>query len=270
MPLATIHFDWPFFLQRLFHPDPVFWGALATTVCVAVVAQLIGVVLGLFSALAGLSRIRPLNLLSYAYVLAFRGTPLVVQIFFVYYGVNLFLGFDLFPRTLSLVAFAVSGAVLAGITALSFNEGAYMSEIFRAAIGAIDPGQLEAAKSVGMTRALAMRRIILPQAARIVVPPLGNEFNGMLKNTSLLAFIGVYEMFQDAEVTYSNTFKPAEVFLAVACWYLLLTVIWSAIQAQIERKLGASEREEREGWLTRLVGVRPRWDGRVPGRPGAR
>src|SRR5919198_338462 len=237
MPLATIHFDWSFFLQRLFHPDPVFWGALATTVSIAVVAQVFGVVLGLFSALAGLSRIRLLNLLSYVYVLAFRGTPLVVQIFFVYYGVNLFLGFDLFPRTLTLFAFAVSGAILAGITAL-------------------DPGQMEAAKSVGMTRALAMRRIILPQAARIVVPPLGNEFNGMLKNTSLVAFIGVYEMFQDAEVTYSNTFKPTEVFLAVACWYLLLTVIWSAIQARIERKLGASEREERKGWLMRLVGVR--------------
>jgi polar amino acid transport system permease protein len=256
MPLATIHFDWPFFLQRLVHPDPVFWAALATTVSSAVLAQLFGVVLGLFSALAGLSRIRPLNLLSYVYVVAFRGTPLVVQIFFVYYGVNLFVGFDLFPRTLTLFAFAVSGAVLAGITALSFNEGAYMSEIIRAAIGAIDPGQMEAAKSVGMTRALAMRRIILPQAARIVVPPLGNEFNGMLKNTSLLAFIGVYEMFQDAEVTYSNSFKPVEVFLAVACWYLLLTIIWSAIQARIERKLGASEREVREGWLTRLVGVR--------------
>jgi polar amino acid transport system permease protein len=85
-----------------------------------------------------------------------------------------------------------------------------------------------------------------------------------------VAFIGVYEMFQDAEVTYSNTFKPAEVFLAVACWYLLLTIIWSVIQARIERKLGASEREERVGWLMRLVGVRPRWESRELGRPGAR
>ena len=197
-----------------------------------------------------------LRTISAVYVWFFRGTPLLVQLVLVYFGTPYLLGIDLFPANEDIWFISLRGAVLAGIVAFSFNEGAYMSEIIRAAIGAIDPGQMEAAKSVGMTRALAMRRIILPQAARIVVPPLGNEFNGMLKNTSLVAFIGVYEMFQDAEVTYSNTFKPTEVFLAVACWYLLLTIIWSAIQARIERKLGASEREEREGWLTRLVGVR--------------
>ena len=255
-PLATIHFDWPYFFERLVHPDSIFWGAIAATVYIAVLAQVLGVVLGLFSALAALSRIRLLKVIAYAYVIAFRGTPLVVQIYLVYYGANLFLGFDLFPRTLTVFAVAVSGAILAGITALSLNEGAYMSEIIRAGISAIDPGQMEAAKSVGMTRALAMRRIVLPQAARIIVPPLGNEFNGMLKNTSLLAFIGVYEMFNDAEINYSNTFKPTEVFLAAACWYLLLTLIWSSIQVQIERRLGASEREERVGWMTRLVGFR--------------
>src|SRR2546423_5995272 len=116
-----------------------------------------------------------------------------------------------------------------------------MNEIIRAAIGAIDPGQTEPAKSVGMTRALAMRRIILPQAARIIVPPLGNEFNGMIKNTSLLAFIGVYEMFFDAEAHYSLTFQPVEYFAAVAVWYLLLTTVWTIIQAWIETKLNPAE-----------------------------
>jgi polar amino acid transport system permease protein len=213
------------------------------------------VVLGLISALAGMSRYAALRALSYAYVLVFRGTPLIVQIFFVYYGANLFLGIDLFPRTVDLFAFSVSGAVVAGITALALNEGSYMSEIIRAGIMSVDAGQMEAAKSVGMTYRLAMRRIVLPQAARVIVPPLGNEFNGMIKNTSLLAFIGVYEMFFDAEIHYSTTFKPVEYFLAVAVWYLLLTTAWSLIQVQIERRLGASERDEGERWVTRLLGV---------------
>src|SRR5581483_9901380 len=108
---------------------------------------------------------------------------------------------------------AIDGVVVAGTAALAINEGAYMSEIIRAGILSVDAGQMEAALSVGMTRGLAMRRIVLPQAARVIVPPLGNEFNGMIKNTSLLAFIGVYEMFFDAESHYSTTFKPVEYFL---------------------------------------------------------
>ena len=89
-----------------------------------------------------------------------------------------------------------------------------------------------------------MRRIVLPQAARVIVPPLGNEFNNMLKTTSLLFFIGVYELFGDAEIRYSTTFKPVEYFLAVAFWYLVLTTAWSFIQAAIERRLALSERED--------------------------
>ena len=111
---------------------------------------------------------------------------------------------------------------------------------------------MEAALSVGMTRPLAMRRIVLPQAARVIVPPLGNEFNGMIKNTSLLAFIGVYEMFFDAEVHYSTTFQPVEYFLAVAFWYLVLTTIWSIVQARIERRLNPAEQSEETGVMGRV------------------
>jgi polar amino acid transport system permease protein len=98
-----------------------------------------------------------------------------------------------------------------------------------------------------------MRRVVLPQAARIIVPPLGNEFNNMLKTTSLLAFIGVRELFQDADIRYSSTFKPVEYFAGVAVLYLMLTTIWGFIQGWIERKLGASEREERESFRLRLL-----------------
>ena len=119
-----------------------------------------------------------------------------------------------------------------------------MREIIRAGIDSVDKGQLEAARSLGMTHGLAMRRIVLPQAARVIVPPLGNEFNNMLKTTSLLFFIGVVELWGNAEIGYSQTFKPVEYFAAVAVWYLLLTTIWTFIQSRIERRLAVSERDE--------------------------
>jgi polar amino acid transport system permease protein len=217
----------------------------------------LGVVLGLISALFGMSKVWILRLISSIYVLVIRGTPVIVQIFFVYFGANLFFGFDLFPRTAYVLGIGINGAIIAGAVALSINEGGYMSEIIRAGIQAIDPGQTEAAKSLGMTQRLTMRRIVLPQAARVIIPPLGNEFNSMLKTTSLLAFIGVYEMFLDADIGYSRTFKPTEYFAAVAVWYLVLTSIWAIIQSRIERRLARSEYEHgeaalRPGFLGRL------------------
>jgi polar amino acid transport system permease protein len=248
-------FEWHLFFKRVFHPDADFWRALKTTVYIAVAAQTLGVLLGLVSALGGMSRFTPLRVLSYFYVLVWRGTPVIVQIFFIYFGGSIFLGFDLFPRSINFYPFSLSGAVVAGIIALGLNEGSYMSEIIRAGINSIDRGQMESARSVGMTDGLAMRRIILPQAARVIVPPLGNEFNGMIKNTSLLAFIGVYELFFDAETHYSLTFQPVEYFSAVAVWYLLLTTLWTIVQVRIERKLSASERERRVGILSRMLGT---------------
>ncbi len=183
------------------------------------------------------SKLWPLRWLSGVYVLIFRGTPLLVQIFFIYYGVNLMLGFTLIPNSLNLGLFSLDGAIVAGILALGINEGAYMREIIRAGIDSIDRGQIEAAKSLGMRYGLAMRRIILPQAARVIVPPLGNEFNNMLKTTSLVFTIGVYEMFSDAEIHYANTFLP-EYFIAVAFWYLVLTGVWTIIQAGDRASIG--------------------------------
>ena len=127
-----------------------------------------------------------------------------------------------------------------------------MSEIYRAGIDAIDQGQMEAAKSLGMTYGLAMRRIILPQAARVIIPPLGNEFNNMLKTSSLVFFIGVTELFGDAEIRNSTAFQPVEYFTAVAFWYLVLTTVWSVIQAQIERALAREERGDQISFRERV------------------
>jgi polar amino acid transport system permease protein len=250
MMLAAV--DWHVIWERLFHPDNVFWKALWTTVYIAIAAQLIGVVLGLVAALMRSAKLAPLRWLSGIYVLVFRGTPVLVQLYFIYFGANIVFGITLIPTTLHLGLFNLDGAVVAAILALGINEGAYMREIIRAGIDSIDKGQMEAAKSLGMRYGLAMRRIVLPQAARVIVPPLGNEFNNMLKTTSLAFTIGVYEMFADAEIGYSNSFK-VEFFEAVAIWYLVLTGIWSIIQASIERRLGASERMDDLSFRERIV-----------------
>src|SRR5439155_10585107 len=230
-------FEWHILWQRIFHPDHAFALALWRTVYIAVLAQLLGVILGLVAALMRVSKLWVLRVLSNAYTLIFRGTPVIVQIFYVYYGANLLLGVTVIPNDVNFGVFQMSGAAFAGILALGINEGAYMREIVRAGIDAIDRGQMEAARSVGMPYRLAMRRIVLPQATRFIIPPLGNEFNNMMKTSSLVFFIGVTELFGDAEIRYSTTFKPVEYFLAVAFWYLVLTSVWSVIQAQIERKL---------------------------------
>ena len=138
-----------------------------------------------------------------------------------------------------------------------------MTEIVRAGIIAVDAGQMEAAKSLGMSYGKAMRRIVLPQAARIIVPPLGNEFNNMLKTTSLLVVISVPELFVIFSILNGNgptSFHPFELFLAAAVWYLMLTTIWSIIQGRIERRLakgtpGAASNDG-PGFAARLLGVR--------------
>lgn len=250
--MIGITFDWSVFWHYLFPPDHLTRSALFLTLGISVVAQFFGVLFGLFSALMQRSKYRVLRFLAGVYVWFFRGTPVIVQIFFIYFGANLFLNYDLFPRTAHFWFVAIDGAVLAGTVALAVNEGAYMSEIVRAGIGSVDSGQMEAAKTVGLTHSQAMRRIVLPQAARVIMPPLGNEFNNMLKTTSLLAFISVRELFQDAEIRYSSSFKPVEYFSGVALLYLLLTTLWGFVQKAIERKFNASERDtDAAGFVSR-------------------
>lgn len=248
---SATQIDWSLLFHRIFNGSPVFWRSLWATVYISVVSQILGIILGVITMGASRSRWFPLRWLAWLYRLVMRGTPPIVQIFFIYYGANLLLGFDLFPTNLNVGSVTVSGAVLAGITALALNEGAYESEIIRGGVDSVESGQLEAALSVGMTRSQAMRRIVAPQAARVIIPTIGNQYNYMLKATSLLSFIGVYEMFQDAQVGYSASFRPVEYFIGVAIWYLVLTSLWGLIQSRIEKKLGASESDimkERRLW----------------------
>jgi polar amino acid transport system permease protein len=238
--------NWHLVWSRITDPDSVFVHALWATVYISIVAQVLGIFLGLVAALMRMSHFRPFRVISGTYVLVFRGTPVLVQIMFFWLIIP--------GRVFGFGAFTLKQEVAAGILALGINEGAYMREIIRAGIDSIDRGQMEAAKSLGMRYTLAMRRVVLPQAARVIVPPLGNEFNNMMKTSSLVYIIGVYELFSDAEQVYSNTANVAP-FLAVAFWYLVLTSIWSVFQASIERKLAVSEHGDELSLRERVVAV---------------
>jgi len=251
-------YNWGIFWDSLLRPSPRIVNGIWLTVSIAITSQIIGVILGIFGALGRLAKFWPARILANIYVWIFRGTPLLVQITFLYYGllVTRIYGWP----DLTVLGITLPSAIQAGIFALGVNEGAYMTEIVRAGILSVDPGQLEAARSLGMTYPLAMRRIVLPQAARVIVPPLGNEFNNMLKTTSLLVVIAVPELyvtFEQLNGSGSSQFHPFELFLACACWFLLLTTIWSIIQAFIERRVGRGFGAERPpGLFDRLFGAR--------------
>ena len=235
---AEYNYDWnAYFWKPLLQPDDLILFGVWLTVFISVVSQFIGVVLGVFGALGKMAKFLPFRLAANVYIWIFRGTPLLVQIMLVYYGLLVTKIYPWPDMAIPLLGLTVTGEIQAGILALSVNEGAYMTEIVRAGILSIDPGQMEAAKSLGMTYGQAMRRIVLPQAARVIIPPLGNEFNNMLKTTSLLVILGaVPETFFVFKQENSLYFHPFELFLACAVWYLLLTTIWSIVQARIERR----------------------------------
>ncbi|WP_322106546.1 amino acid ABC transporter permease [Paraburkholderia sp. J41] len=227
-------FDMPFFLRFVFDPQPALLQGLVSTVLAAAVAQLLGTVLGALLGLAGMHRALVLRVFNQAYIWFFRGTPVLVQLVLIYFGLPYLVGFDLFPSVMAIGPVHFSGALLAGIIAFGLHEAAYMSEITRASVGSISPGQTEAALALGMTPALAMRRIVLPQAVPLIVPALGNQFNNMLKTTALLSVIGVSEMFRVAEQMQAATFMTFEVYLGVSVYYLILTGVWTFIQHGLE------------------------------------
>ena len=234
--LGRINFDLDFFLSYLLHPPPAIWDGLQVTIIIAILAQTAGLVLGLGVALAQLSKLSVLRWGAAFYSWAWRGTPILVQLLIVYTGIAA-AGVYRYPE-LTIGPFVIAGALQAAFITLSLNEAAYMGEIFRAAIQAIDRGQTDAARAIGMRPTTALRWVILPQAARIVLPPLGNEFTLMIKGTSLLSIIGVRELFGTVEDINSATFRTFELFLIAAIWYLLMTTVLSIGQRFLEARLG--------------------------------
>lgn len=182
-----------------------------------------GFLIGLLVALASLSRFTIIRLLAKCYVDIIRGTPLLVQIFLIYFALPMLTGQRIDP-------------FIAAVTACSINSGAYVSEIFRAGIQSIDKGQMEAGRSLGLSYAQTMRYIIMPQAFRAIIPPLGNEFIAMLKDSSLVSVIGFEELTRRGQLIIAKTYASFEIWGAVALIYLVMTVTISQLVGYLERK----------------------------------
>jgi len=233
-------FDWPTVFSYLFNPKII--SGLGMTVFLTFIAMIIGLALGVVIAVMRTSASRTLRWSSGFYVWFFRGTPVLVQLVFWYnlgYLVpDIAIGIPFFEPWFSVNTNDVVTPLLAAILGLGLNEGAYLAEIIRAGILSVSTGQREAATSIGMTRFQAFRRIILPQAMRVIVPPTGNETIGMLKSTSLVSVIALSDLMYSAQSIYSRTFEVIPLLLTASIWYLVLTSLLSIGQAQIEKHYG--------------------------------
>ncbi len=261
LPLLAFEFD--VFWEYLFDAD-IRRGAL-NTLWISVLAQLVGIGLGVVAAVVRHLRIPVASQAASLYIWFFRGTPLLVQLIF---------WFSAFPQLVngdfSILFFDVQKewflltAFQAALIGLSLNEGAYMAEIVRAGIESIERGQMDAAKSVGMTNMQAMRLVILPQAARVAIPPTGNEFIAMLKNSSLANAIAYSELLYASQRVYTRNYQILELLAVASVWYLALTSIFSVLQAEVEARLRPEdERRSLLSILQRAITPPREWYGRM-------
>jgi polar amino acid transport system permease protein len=210
------------------------------TIELTVISMVLGIVIGVVLAIMRLSPNPIVSGSSWLYIWFFRGTPLLVQVLFwgtaiqaLYPRIGVVIPFG--PTLVSENSVQLISIFTAAILALSLNEGAYMAEIVRAGILAVDEGQHEAAASIGMSRLQTMRRVILPQAMRVIIPPTGNETISMLKNTSLISVLGYAELLYSGQIIYARTFQEIPLLIVVSIWYIVLTSILYVAQYYIER-----------------------------------
>jgi polar amino acid transport system permease protein len=222
---------------------------LGVTLLLTALAMIFGILLGILTAVMRLSPIRILASVAWFYTWFFRGTPLLVQIIFWYNLAALFPTIDVgIPLTGPLFFSADSNVVItpfvAALLGLALNEGAYMSEIVRGGIVSVDQGQQEAAAALGMRSSRVMRRIVLPQAMRVIVPPTGNQVIGMLKSTALVSVTSTAELLYTTQQIYNQTFQTIPLLIVASCWYLIVTSLLSAGQYYIERRYARGGRRE--------------------------
>ena len=202
---------------------PLLLTGAVVTLQITLISVGIGLVIGMFVGIARLIKFWPVRILASIYVDFIRGTPLLVQIFFIYFALPIVLNIQI-------------GPFVAAITACSINSGAYIAEIFRAGIQSIDKGQTEAGRSLGMTWWQNMRYIVLPQAFKRIIPPLGNEFIAMLKDSSLVSVIGFEELTRRGQLVIAKTYGAFEIWLTVAILYLVMTLSISRLVNYLERR----------------------------------
>lgn len=223
--LALLPFISPEPYRRIiaFLPD-----GILQTFKVTVLSIIFALIVGLFTGLGRISRIRIINRIATVYVEVIRGIPLLVQLFYIYYALGRIVQV---PR------------LVAAVTAMTVCYGAYLGEIFRAGIQAIPKGQMEAALALGMSRAQAMRRIILPQTIRVVLPPVGNEFIALLKDSSLVSILAVADLLRRGREFAAKTFYYFETYTVVALVYLVLTLFFSKLVSLMEERLNRREQQ---------------------------
>jgi polar amino acid transport system permease protein len=225
----------------------------------------IGIGLGVVFAVMRLSPNPLVAGASWVYIWFFRGTPVLVQIIFWYYIGGLYphiaIGIPLGPQFAHVDLQPLITPFVAGTLALGLNEGAYMAEIVRAGILSVDEGQTEAAQALGMRRLLATRRIVLPQAMRVIIPPTGNETISMLKTTSLVAFIALPELLYTAQIIYARTYQTIPLLITVSIWYLIVTTVLSIGQYFVERRYARGTRSApptaMQTWMLNVGDFRP-------------
>jgi len=240
--VAGIRFD-PSVVWEFLFDDVILRGA-RETIWIALIAQFIGIFLGIVFAVMRVSKNPVARGTSGFYVWFVRGTPVLLQLLLVSFGLRQMIDNELFRELLT--------RWRAAVITFSVNEGAYMTEIVRAGIQAVPAGQMDAARSLGMTNLQAMRRVILPQALRVIIPPTGNEFIAMLKNTSIAFAIGVLELSSAARRIYADNFKVMELLVVAAIWYLAMTTVFSLLQAEAEA-WASGDRERPKTLGSRLV-----------------
>ncbi|NFD89271.1 amino acid ABC transporter permease [Clostridium botulinum] len=217
---------------------PFFTSGAKYTIILAFFTVVIGTILGLLLSLMKLSKNKILKYIAVSYIEFIRGTPVLVQLYIIYYGLPT-IGIR-FPEV------PILGSnfpdFFAGILALSINSGAYVAEIIRAGIQAVDKGQMEAARSLGMSESMAMKNVIIPQAFKNILPALGNEFITIIKESSIVSIIGIHELMYNADTVRGNIFRPFEPLLVAALMYFILTFTLSKLLGVAERRMRVSDR----------------------------
>jgi polar amino acid transport system permease protein len=236
--LTNPRFEWSV-VGEYFASETLLLG-LRLTLVLTVIVMVGGIVLGILLAVMRLSPNPVLSGAAGAYIWLFRGTPVLVQLIFWFNLAALYprlsVGIPFGPEFAVLDANAFITPFMAAVLGLGLNEAAYMAEIVRAGIQSVDEGQTEAASALGMRRMLTMRRIVLPQAMRVIIPPTGNETISMLKTTSLVSVISVGDLLYSAQIIYSRTFQTIPLLIAASIWYLLVTTVLTFVQSGVERR----------------------------------
>lgn len=208
---------------------PLLLAGAGVTIEITAIAVGLGFIFGLITSVCRLSGVKTLQVIAVCYVNIIRGTPMLVQIFLIYFALPMVIGERINP-------------FVAAVAACSIDSGAYVSEIFRAGIQSVDKGQMEAGRSLGLSWMQTMRYVIMPQAFKHVIPPLGNEFISMTKETSLVSVIGFEELTRRGQLIIAKTYGSFEIWLTVAAIYLVMTLTIARLVSYLERRFATDDR----------------------------